>query len=84
MSNWDNNGSGWGGGTAVADSGWGGGDAIAADSGWDGPATNSNDNGGGDSFGMENMDIGAGDGNDTGNAGDTGGDRGCFNCGETG
>ncbi len=77
MSTWGNNDSGWGGGgTATADSGWGTND-NAGDQGW-GTDAAANGNGG-DSLGMENMDIGAGDGDHN-----AGGDRGCFNCGETG
>ncbi|KAJ4302407.1 hypothetical protein N0V88_002551 [Collariella sp. IMI 366227] len=93
MSGWENSNTGWTGGAAAADSGW-----APADNG--GKAAEWNDNvsvgatakveqwndgfavaSGGDTFGVESMTIGANDGDHGGNAG---GDRACFNCGETG
>ncbi|KAK4237767.1 hypothetical protein C8A03DRAFT_15701 [Achaetomium macrosporum] len=66
---------------------WGGGGAATADPDWGtGPATNGpewNDSfGGGNSFGGENFNITSNGGNE--DAGNAGGDRACFNCGETG
>ena len=81
--------SGWGAAPATTGDSWGaatGGNASGHEwnTGGDTNAGEWNNNGagpasGGDSFGMENIDIGADNGNDG-----AGGDRACFNCGEPG
>ncbi|KAL2133008.1 hypothetical protein VTI74DRAFT_979 [Chaetomium olivicolor] len=84
MSGWDNNNnSGWGPATdgAADNGGWNDGCSATANGKveeWnDGFAPASGD----DTLGVENMNLGANDGESGGN---TGGDRACFNCGETG
>lgn len=99
MSAWGTKDSGWGTGDAAtsSDFGWGNGPAVVngAGNGWNGGTTTSSADGqwngggatsGGDSFGFENMSIGPKNDNANGNegAGNPGGDRACFNCGETG
>ncbi|SPQ20895.1 3302d475-c616-4072-a63d-5381d86d92d5 [Thermothielavioides terrestris] len=92
MSDWGNNNSGWDGPAAPAGPAWAHGPAANGGEWNDGFGTaNGNDDNwndgfavapGGDTFGMENMDLGANGGNE--DAANGGGDRACFNCGETG